>query len=346
LHRWWATVTAALAEPIDAGVFVKNETEHSIRLPGTEQRLRGKTAWNADTLRGDYADVLILDEYQMMAEDAWELVGAPMLIDNNGSAVFIYTPPSIRTAGVSKARDKRHVAKLYARAQQDTSGVWQTFHFTSHENPYLSREGIEAAARDMTALAYRQEILAEDIDEIPGALWTRATLEAGRVKVAPELQRIVVAIDPAATANTGSDETGIVVCGKGADEQGYVLDDLSLRASPDGWARAAINAYHSWKADRIVIEDNQGGDMCEYTLRTVDRNVPITRVHASRGKQTRAEPVAALYEQGRVHHVGNLPDLEEQLVSWVPGENSPDRLDALVHALTNLMVTNTSWLIS
>jgi phage terminase large subunit-like protein len=86
--------------------------------------------------------------------------------------------------------------------------------------------------------------------------------------------------------------------------------------------------------------------MCEYTLRTVDRNVPITRVHASRGKQTRAEPVAALYEQGRVHHVGNLPDLEEQLVSWVPGENSPDRLDALVHALTNLMVTNTSWLIS
>lgn len=192
----------------------------------------------------------------------------------------------------------------------------------------------------------RQELYGELLEDVPGALWTRATLEAGRVKVAPELTRIVVAIDPAATSGASSDETGVVVAGVGADGHGYVLDDLSLRASPDGWARAAIKAYHSYKADRIVVEANNGGEMCEYTLRTIDASVPITTVHASRGKQARAEPVAALYEQRRVHHVGNLPDLEEQLCGWVPGDNSPDRLDALVWTLTNLMVSATSWLLA
>ena len=184
LGRFWKTVIEALQEPIDAGVFYKNETEHIIELRGTEQRIRAKTAWNADTLRGDYADKLILDEYQLMNEDAWGVVGAPMLLDNDGDAVFIYTPPSLHSAGVTKAQDTQHAAKLYKRAQADTTGRWATFHFRSTDNPYISRQALAEIAGDMTALSYRQEILAEDVDEAPGALWKRANIEAYRVAAA------------------------------------------------------------------------------------------------------------------------------------------------------------------
>jgi hypothetical protein len=173
---FWAEVKQALAAPIDAGLFIKNETLRVIERPGSDQRIRAKTAWNADTLRGDYADLLILDEWQLMNEEAWEVVGAPMLLDNNGDAVFIYTPPSLHSRGTSKARDPRHAAKLFQRAQADTTGRWEVFHFTSHDNPHISDISLAEVAADMTHLAYRQEILAEDVEEAPGALWTRATL--------------------------------------------------------------------------------------------------------------------------------------------------------------------------
>jgi len=114
VDRFWEEVKRALADPIEANVYYKNETRHLIEIPGTEQRIRAKTAWNADTLRGDYADLLILDEWQLMDEDAWEFVGAPMLLDHNGDAVFIYTPPSLRSRSVTKARDPRHAAKLFS----------------------------------------------------------------------------------------------------------------------------------------------------------------------------------------------------------------------------------------
>jgi predicted phage terminase large subunit-like protein len=157
------------------------------------------------------------------------------------------------------------------------------------------------------------------------------------------MQRVVIGVDPAVTSGVLSDETGIVVCGLGVDGFGYVLDDLSCRLSPDGWARRIVQGFHEWKADRIIVEVNQGGDLVESVIRTVDRNVPITKVHASRGKVTRAEPVAALYEQGRIFHAGSFPELEDQMVSWVPGDGSPDRLDALVWAMTNLVVVNRDW---
>lgn len=338
INTFWRHVRNALQEPIDAGVYYKNETERVIELVGTEQRIKAKTAFNADTLRGDYADLLILDEWQLMNEDAWGVVGAPMLLDNNGDAVFIYTPPSARTAGMSKAHDKRHAAKMFKAAQGDTSGRWATYTFSSHANPHLSKEALQEIARDMSNLAYRQEIMAEDIDEIPGALWTRAILEAQRLSTRPGLVRVVVAIDPAVSANESSNETGIIVAGIDAHDHGYILEDASLRSSPDGWARAAIEAYHRWEADLIVAESNQGGDMVENTLRTIDSNVPVALVRATRGKYTRAEPVSALYEQKRVHHIGAFEELEDQLCGWLPGDTSPDRLDALVWALTALMI--------
>jgi phage terminase large subunit-like protein len=193
----------------------------------------------------------------------------------------------------------------------------------------------------------RQELMAELLEDVDGALWTLASLDAGRVSERPELKRIVVAIDPPASS-TGA-ECGIVVVGKGYDDNAYVLADRSRQGTPDVWARAALQAYLDTGADEIVIEVNQGGDMAAHTVTVAAaamaaegaplRTVKVKRVHASRGKRTRAEPVSALYEQGRVHHVGTLPELEDQMTSWTPDAGaSPDRLDAVVWAVTRLML--------
>jgi hypothetical protein len=338
IGKFWFEVTRAFMDPIADGALYKNETEHVIELPGTETRIRAKTAWNADTLRGDYADVLIFDEWQLMNEDAWGVVGVPMLLDNNGDAVFIYTPPSIRNRSTTKATDAMHAAKLFKTAQVDVTGRWAAFHFTSHDNPYISTEALQEIQQDMTSMAYRQEILAEDIEDNPGALWKRVWLDDGRLTQAPELRRVVVAVDPSATS-TG-DEAGIIGAGVayvGADPHLYVLEDASLQGSPDAWARAAVTLYHKLKADCIVAESNNGGEMVESVIRAVDRGVKVKLVHASRGKQTRAEPVSALYEQGRGHHVGTFPALEDELCQWEQGAASPNRLDALVWAGTELV---------
>lgn len=337
IDRFWETCKRALEQPIDAGIFYKNETRHIIELPGKEQRIRAKTAWDADTLRGDYADDLILDEYQLMNEDAWELVGAPMMLDTNGNATFVYTPPSIRVAGRSKARDPRHAAKMFDRAKRDDTGRWAAFHFSSFDNPYLSTEALGDITKDMTQLAYRQEILAEDIDEIPGALWTRKLIEDSRKDAYPPLSRIVIGVDPKASAEAES-ETGIVVAGLGEDGHGYVIGDYSINGTPEQWAKKVATAYELHKADRVVVERNQGGDMVVSVLKATGAQLPIKTVVATRGKYTRAEPIAALYEGGKVHHVGGLAYLEDQLCTWLPGEKSPDRLDAAVWALTELLI--------
>lgn len=189
----------------------------------------------------------------------------------------------------------------------------------------------------------RQELEGELLEEAEGALWGRDGLDAQRVRPGdvPELVRVVVAVDPATTSKADSDETGIVVAGVAGNGNAYVLDDLSGRYSPDGWAKRAVLAFEKHRADRIVLETNQGGDMVVQTIRTVMPNAPLRRVSASRGKRVRAEPVAALYEQGRVFHVGALPELEDQMVCWdaSTGAPSPDRVDALVWALTDLAVT-------
>lgn len=188
----------------------------------------------------------------------------------------------------------------------------------------------------------RQELEGEILEDVPGALWHRTRIELLRVTQAPELVRIVVAIDPSATSTESADEAGIIVAGVDAMGFGYVLDDLSRRTSPHLWAMAAIHAYHERKADRIIAETNNGGEMVEAVIHAISSSVAYKAVTATRDKRTRAEPIATLYEQGRVHHVGPFETLEDQMCSWVPGEKSPDRMDALVWALTDLML-NDSW---
>lgn len=173
-----------------------------------------------------------------------------------------------------------------------------------------------------------------------GAIWNRQMFQEHRRDEAPDMERVVVAVDPAVTSNDGSDYHGIVVCGLGADGRGYVLDDMSRRGSPQQWAQSVVAAYDLHEADCVVIEVNQGGDMVRHTLESVRRNIRIEEVRATRGKHVRAEPISALYAVGRVSHVGTYPELEEQMCLMTPagyeGEGSPDRLDALVWAFTEL----------
>jgi phage terminase large subunit-like protein len=190
----------------------------------------------------------------------------------------------------------------------------------------------------------RQEIYAEVLDDIEGALFKRSDIDATRVKVheLPELVRVVIAIDPAMSSHEGSDETGIVCAAMGSDDEFYVLDDVSGIMSPYEWAREAISLYRARRADRVIGEANNGGDLIESTIRSVDLNVSFSKVWASRGKAKRAEPIAALYEQHRVHHCGTFNKLEDQLCSLTTDFDaasmgfSPDRGDALVWALTDL----------
>lgn len=208
----------------------------------------------------------------------------------------------------------------------------------------LSPAFIETIVKPYEGTTYgRRELEGEDLDDVEGALWTRAMIDAAQLAgPLPDMRRVVVAIDPAVTSGEDSDETGIIVAGAGVDGQGYILADRSCRLSPDGWARRAIAAFHEYRADRVVAEVNNGGDLVEAVIKTVE-HVPYTKVSASRGKRTRAEPIAALYEQGRVKHAAPMADLEDQLCSWTPDSgNSPDRLDALVWALTELGIAGGS----
>lgn len=184
----------------------------------------------------------------------------------------------------------------------------------------------------------RQELYAEIIEDVEGALWTVEAIDATRLEMEepPEFKRVVVGVDPAVTSGANSDETGIIVCGLGQDNRFYVLEDASLKASPDGWMRAAVKAFYQFDADLILAEVNNGGDLVERLLRTVDDNIPYKKVQATRGKMTRAEPIAALYEQKKVSHCGNFVKLEDQMCSFTGEGKSPDRMDALVWALTEL----------
>lgn len=217
---------------------------------------------------------------------------------------------------------------------------------TEDNAPNLAKEFLEdiRARYEGTRLG-RQELNAEILDDIPGALWTRAAIDERRVShnAIPPMVRVVVGVDPAAKVSKNGDstsETGISVAGLGEDGRGYVLDDLSCRLSPAGWARKAVAAYDRYSADAIVVEVNQGGDMVKTVLQAERSGLPVREVRASKGKTTRAEPVAALYEQGRVSHAGAFAALEDQMVLFTPfgieGDGAADRVDALVWALTDL----------
>ena len=224
-------------------------------------------------------------------------------------------------------------------AEEDTV----TTRAATFDNSYLAKAVRDGLKRHYEGTRIgRQELYGEYLSANENALWSHETIENFRVKQAPaELRRVVVAVDPAVTANASSDETGIVVCGIDDAGHAYVLADRSLRGSPLEWGKAAVACHHRYKADKIVPEVNNGGDLVVSNIRAIDGRVKVEPVRASRGKVTRAEPVAALYERGLVHHVGAFSELEDQLTSWDPTQSkSPDRLDALVWGLHSLMLAD------
>lgn len=283
-----------------------------------------------DRLRGPQHGAAWADELAAWRnlDEAWSMLQFGLRIGARPRTVITTTPKPVKLL-------KRLVAR-------DGDGVVITRGSTRDNAANLAPAFLEQVTRQYAGTRLgRQELEAEILDDVEGALWRRDLIDdhrRDRVDKA-DLRRIVVAIDPAVSVSEGSDETGIVVAAIDGQGRGFVLEDLSGKYAPSEWASIAVEAYRRWEADRIVAESNQGGAMVESTIRVVAPSAPVTLVRASRGKVARAEPVSALYEQGRVHHVGSLQSLEDQLCSFEPGSSkSPDRLDALVWALTELML--------
>jgi phage terminase large subunit-like protein len=285
-----------------------------------------------DRLRGPQHDAAWCDEIASWRyPDAWDMLMLGLRIGKNPRVVATTTPRPVKLIRDLLAREGRDVVVTRDRTIENVANLAPAF---------LS----EIMRRYEGTRLGRQELDAEVLEDVPGALWQRDWFDRDRVTAAPGLTRVVVAIDPAMSSTDGSDETGIIVAGIDSGDHGYVVDDISGRMAPHEWATKAVEAYRRYQADRIVAEVNAGGDMVQATLRTIDTNVSFTAVRASRGKVIRAEPVAALYEQRKVHHVGSLSMLEDQLCGFTSDFDrsragySPDRLDALVWALSDLMV--------
>jgi phage terminase large subunit-like protein len=291
------------------------------------------SAEEAYRLRGPQHDLAWADELAAWCDPAaWDQLMFGLRLGRTPRAVVTTTPRPVKIVRDLLAREGQDVVVSRGSSYENRSNLAPAF-FAEIVRRY---EGTRLG---------RQELNAEVLNDVPGALWSRDWIDGARVAVAPpDLMRVVVAIDPAVTSGEDADETGIVVAGVSSDQEVYVLADLSGRYAPHEWAREAVGAYHRYQADCVVAEVNNGGEMVEAVLRQVDANVSFRAVHASRGKVTRAEPCAALYEQARAHHVGAFPKLEDQMCSLTSDFDrkragySPDRADALVWALTTLVV--------
>lgn len=280
------------------------------------ERLRGPQAYSA------WTDELCA---WRNAQETWDMLQFGLRLGRHPQ-VFVTTTPK--------------TTKLIRNILNDDKTIVSTG--TTYDNANNLADSFIAAVRktyEGTRLG-RQELYAEILDEASGALWSRELLARYEVSESevPSLNRIVISIDPAVSANAESDMTGLIVAGVDVNGIAYVLADHTGKYTPQQWAAKAISLYREHFADRIVAEKNQGGDMVRHTLHTEDETVPVKLVHASRGKMARAEPVSALYEQGKVRHVRGLNELEDQMVQWEPlgSIGSPDRLDALVWAITDL----------
>lgn len=305
---------------------LKNKTQYQVFSAEKPNRLRGPQHHRA------WCDELAAWKY---LQETWDMLMFGLRLGERPQVVITTTPRPRPLLINLMTRPTTHV----------TTG-------TTYDNiANLARSTVDELQRVYAGTRLgKQELEGILLESVEGALWQRDVIEENRADDTPlNAGRTVVAIDPAVTVTEYSDETGIVVamktkggcrkCGT-AEDHAFVLDDRSIKASPDMWCRRAVVAYRDYTADRIVAETNNGGDMVEVVLRTIDKTLPFKKLHASKGKRTRAEPVAALYEQGRVHHVGYFDTLEDQMCTWDPETttDSPDRLDALVWAITELMI--------
>ena len=295
-------------------VILKNGSRIKLFSADQPERLRGPQH------HGAWVDELAAWRYM---EEAWNQLKFGLRLGEHPKIVATTTPKPSK----------------FLKALQDNPTTIVTRGSTFDNAANLSGEALkELKLRYEGSRMGRQELYGELIEDVEGALWTAKNLDETRVIKAPEMERIVVGVDPAVSFTEDSDATGIITVGKGVDGEFYVLADHTIKGTPDQWARQVAIAFYAAKADHIVIEVNQGGDLNESVLRTIDPDLPIRKVHATRGKRIRAEPVSALSEQFRVHLCGYFQDLEDELTQWSPeSSDSPDRLDAFVWGMTALM---------
>lgn len=290
-----------------------------------------------EKLRGFQSNYLWMDELCAFqyAQETWDMAMLGLRLGKDPRIIVTTTP-----------KPSPLIVELVRRGREEPENVILATGSTFDNAANLPESTLaELRKRYEGTTMGRQELYAELILDDPGALWRRDVIEKLRVSVhdfdITKMQRIVVAIDPSMSSVTERDsETGMIVAGLGLNGHGYIIEDCSaLRPSPDTWSRLAIHKYHEYAANRIVAEVNQGYDLVTNLLNTQDSNVPVKKVYATRGgKFLRAEPIAALYEQERIHHVGLHSKLEDQMTQWIPGKPSPDRLDAMVWAITDLML--------
>lgn len=301
----------------------------------------GSKAWcyNAtepDQLRGPQHHFAWVDELAKFRyiQQTWDQLMFGLRLGMNPKALVTTTP-----------QPKKLIRELVAK---EGNGVFVTRGATIDNKDNLAPSTVQNLYERYENTRFgRQELLGEILEDVPGALWNMDMIDNSRLKEAPEdLERVIISVDPAASSEEGSDENGIVAVGLARDSdgyaRGYVLADRSLRGTPEEWASTAVKLYREFSADRIVAEKNNGGEMVSSVIRAVDRSIPVTLVHASRGKYVRAEPISALYEQGRIHHVGRYDKLEDQMCQFSvdnlrdANTGSPDRVDALVWGLSEL----------
>ena len=287
---------------------------------------------NPDSLRGPQFDAAWCDELckWRRPDDAWDTLQFALRLGAFPQVVVTTTPRPI---------------PLLKRIMEDHATAISRSRTADNANNLAPAFLAEMMRRYGDTALGRQELEGEIVEGRMTGLWKRSHLDQGRLLARPELVRIVVAVDPPVTSTSGSDSCGIIVAGLGIDQRGYVIGDRTLQGrDPTTWAKAAVAAYHDYVADTIVVETNQGGDLLVQTFKGIDARVPVKKVYASRGKYIRAEPVAVLYAEGRVAHVGEYPDLERQMCDFAADGlahgKSPDRLDALVWAITELMLTD------
>jgi phage terminase large subunit-like protein len=277
-----------------------------------------------DRLRGPQGHWAICDEMAAWRRmQAWDMLKLALRLGKKPRCAIATTPRPLPEIKQLIADPMTHITR------------GSTYENKDNLSPEFFRQVVERY--EGTRLG-RQEIYAEILDDAQGALWHRSLIDELRVSRMPELQRIVVAIDPA--IKTSGAECGICAGGRGIDGQGYLLEDASLKASPSGWANQAVALYNRLRANLLVAEDNQGGEMVSLTIATIPGAPKVELIHATTGKQARAEPIAAMYEQKKIHHVGSFPQLEDELCNWEPnsGMPSPNRLDAMVYVFSKLML--------
>lgn len=331
---WWIAPVYSQAEiafkrlmrkVAESGAYIVNLSKLSITTPvGTI--ISFKSADNPNTLYGENVHAFVFDEYSRAKEEAWFVL----------RTTITYTKAKGKFIGNVVARN--WAWELARKAEKGDDPDFEYHKITAYEAikaGILSQEEIDQAKKDLPDRVFRMLYLAE-FTEIEGALWTWDMIDHNRVAECPQLMRVAIPVDPAVTANDNSDETGIIPVGMASNGHFYVLSDYTGKYSPEQTARRVSQAFDNHKADIVIGEVNNGGDYIETVLKLVGGEMKYEGVHASRGKATRAEPIALLYSQGRVHHVGRFSELENEQTTWAPntGAKSPNRIDSLVWGLT------------